>query len=224
MPGGGHSFGHVDRLPFYQRAFSLRQYNAAFAIIAVNAFVFLLTNFTSPRLYTYLSLVPVLVVQQNWWWQVLTYMFVHANMWHILFNMLGLFFFGVQLEQRIGSSEFLLFYLVSGTVAGLISLGVFWVTGAYQVFLMGASGAVFAVLLAFATYYPHARILLFGIFPIRAPVLVVGYAAIEIFSMFGRVRGNVAHLTHLAGFVVAYLYIRIRLRIDPVRVFLDSRR
>ena len=119
---------------------------------------------------------------------------------------------------------FLLFYLLSGTLAGLFSLLVYWATGAYQVWLVGASGAVFAVLLAYATYYPRSTILIFGIIPVKAPVLIIGYAAIEIFSMFSRNRGNVAHLTHLAGFGVAFLYLLIRLRINPVREFLDSRR
>jgi len=167
---------------------------------------------------------PIYVTQANRWWQVLTYMFAHASIWHLFFNMLGLFFFGVQLERRLGSSEFLLFYLLSGTLAGLFSLLVYWFTGAFTVFLLGASGAVFAVLLAYATYYPTSRILLFGIVPIRAPVLVVGYAAIEVFNMFSRNRGNVAHLTHLAGFAFAYLYLIVRLRINPIREFMDSRR
>jgi membrane associated rhomboid family serine protease len=167
---------------------------------------------------------PALVILRNWWFQVFTYMFMHGSFWHLLFNMLGLFFFGVQVERRVGSNEFLLFYLLSGVVAGLFSLLVYWLTGAYAVSLVGASGAVFAVLLAFATYYPTARILLFGIVPIRAPVLVIGYAVLELVSMFSRNRGNVAHLTHLAGFAIAYLYLVVRLRINPVRVFLDSRR
>jgi len=138
--------------------------------------------------------------------------------------MLGLFFFGVQLERRIGSTEFLLFYLLTGTLAGLFSLAVYVATGAYAVWLLGASGAIFAVLLAYATYYPTSTILIFGIIPVKAPVLIVGYAAIEVFSMFSRNRGNVAHLTHLAGFLFAYLYLLVRLRINPIREFLNTRR
>jgi membrane associated rhomboid family serine protease len=156
-------------------------------------------------------------------WQLLTYMFVHANFSHIFFNMLGLFFFGLQLERRIGSTEFLIFYLVSGIGAGLISLLIFWLTGAPTV-LLGASGAVFAVLLGFATYFPTAMIYVFGIIPIRAPILVLIYTAIELFSQFFGARSGVAHLTHLAGFAVAYLYLVARLGINPVREFMNSRR
>lgn len=193
-------------------------------LIVMNAGVFVLAYFIMPTLFSYLAMTPALVILRNWWFQVFTYMFMHGSFWHLLFNMLGLFFFGVQVERRIGSNEFLLFYLLSGVVAGLFSLLVYWLTGAYAVSLVGASGAVFAVLLAFATYYPTARILLFGIFPIRAPLLVVGYAVVELVSMFSRSRGNIAHLTHLAGFAIAFLYLVVRLRINPVRVFLDSRR
>jgi membrane associated rhomboid family serine protease len=167
---------------------------------------------------------PVLVVKYHYWWQILTYMFVHADFSHILFNMLGLLFFGIQVERKIGSNEFLLFYLISGIGAGLFSLLVYWLSGSYLVFLMGASGAVFGVLLAFATLFPRAMIYIFGILPVRAPILVLGYTAIELFSQFFSVRSNVAHLTHLAGFGIAYLYLWIRLGLNPVRVFLEDRR
>jgi membrane associated rhomboid family serine protease len=222
--GGRLYVSPVDRLPFFQRAMPFKYYNATLVLIGINVFVFFISSFIAPTLFSYLSMIPALVVLRNWWWQVFTYMFVHADIWHLLFNMLGLFFFGVQLERRIGSHEFLLFYLISGVLAGAFSLLVYWLTGAYMISLLGASGAVFAVLLAYATYYPTSTILIFGIIPVKAPVLIVGYAAIEIFSMFSRNRGNVAHLTHLAGFGFAYLYLLIRLRINPVREFLGNRR
>ncbi len=201
-----------------------KYYNATLILIGINVVVFFIGNYIAPTIYNYMAMNPALVIVRNWWWQIFSYMFVHSGIWHLLFNMLGLFFFGVQLERRIGSNEFLLFYLLSGTLAGVLSLLVYWLTGAYYVWLVGASGAVFAVLLAYATYYPRSTILIFGIIPVKAPVLIVGYAAIEIFSMFSRNQGNVAHLTHLAGFGFAYLYLVIRLRINPVREFLDSRR
>jgi membrane associated rhomboid family serine protease len=156
-------------------------------------------------------------------WQLITYMFVHANFSHILFNMLGLFFFGVQVERRMGSSEFLLFYLLTGFMAGLFSLLVFYLTGSV-IILLGASGAVFAVLLAFATFFPDANIYIFGLIPVRAPLLVTGYAVIELVSQFLSVRSGVAHLTHLAGFGFAFLYFLIRFEINPIKVFIQSSR
>ncbi len=201
-----------------------KYYNVTLVLIGINVGVFFISYYIARGLNEYIAMNPAYVIVGNRWWQVFTYMFVHAGIGHLLLNMLGLFFFGVQLERRIGSHEFLLFYLLSGTLAGAFSLLVYWLTGAYYVWLVGASGAVFAVLLAYATYYPTSTILIFGIIPVKAPMLIVGYAAIEIFGMFNRNRGNVAHLTHLAGFGFAFLYLLIRLRINPVREFLDSRR
>jgi membrane associated rhomboid family serine protease len=82
---------------------------------------------------------------------------------------------------------------------------------------VGASGAIYAVLLAYSVLYPTSVIFLFGILPVRAPYLVIGYALIELFNqVFGRV-GGVAHLTHLAGLAIAYLYFVVRLRISPYK-------
>jgi len=167
---------------------------------------------------------PGLFLYRGFYWQVVTYMFAHANLTHILFNMLGLFIFGIQLERRMGSSEFILFYLVTGILAGLFSLAVYAATRSYQVWLLGASGAVFAVMMGFASYFPDARVFVFGILPIKAPYLVLGYTAIELFSQFFSIRSNVAHLTHLAGFGFAFLYFIVRLGIIPIKVFFGKRR
>lgn len=183
---------------------------------------------------------PVLTVQRGLVFQPFTYMFMHAGPRHVFFNMLGLFFFGTQVERTIGSNEFLLFYLTTGFLAGVFSLAVFWISGtielqtleaagysalelanytprAWATTLLGASGAVFAVLLAFATYYPNARIFIFGILPIRAAVLVGLYTVIELWSQISGRPTGVAHLTHLAGFGFAFLYLQVRMGINPAR-------
>ncbi|MFP4364802.1 MAG: rhomboid family intramembrane serine protease [Spirochaetia bacterium] len=205
------------------RPFPYRFYNATFYLIAANLIVFMITMISQQAL-NYLAMNPVLVIRHGFVWQIVTYMFSHAGISHILFNMLGLFFFGLQVERTIGSDEFLFFYFFSGIGAGLISLLVYWLTGSFQVFLLGASGAVFAVLLAFATFYPTARIFIMGIFPIRAPILVILYTIIELLSQFSATSSNVAHLTHLAGFGIAFVYLIWRQGKNPVQVFLDSYR
>lgn len=192
--------------------------NYAFIIIVINIVVFMLNQLT-PHSTFYTAMVPGLVLEKMFLWQFLTYMFTHSGLSHILFNMLGLFFFGVQVERKIGSKEFLLFYLSTGVAAGIFSFIVYILTGMYGVILLGASGAVFAVLLAFAVFFPHANIYLFGIIPIRAPVLVIGYTAIELFNQVFSVQSGVAHLTHLAGFAFGYLYIYLRLGINPIDSF-----
>jgi membrane associated rhomboid family serine protease len=188
-----------------------------YMLILINMVVFFMTSM-SRDVTTYLAMNPVLTVVRGFWWQPFTYMFAHSGVSHLLFNMLGLFFFGTQVENELGSWEFLLFYMLTGVLAGFFSLAIYWVTGTYMVFLLGASGAVFAVLLAFATFYPNAQIYIFGIIPMRAAALVTLYTFIEIFS---QIRGgsSVAHMTHLAGFGFAYLYFLIRVGLNPWRRF-----
>lgn len=197
--------------------------NYTLILIMINVFVFFLTNINR-RILIYIAMIPGLVVENLFVWQVFTYMFAHANFSHLLFNMIGLFFFGTQIERSMGSREFLLFYLLTGTLAGIFSFFLYLLTGGYSVILLGASGAVFAVLFAFAVFFPHARIFVFGILPVRAPVLVIAYTAIEIFSQVSRVQTGVAHLTHLAGFAFAYLYFLIRLQTDPIDIWKRSGR
>ncbi|MDA3957172.1 rhomboid family intramembrane serine protease [Oceanispirochaeta sp.] len=195
--------------------------NFSLILIGINVSVFFLTVMF-PNLKMYLALNPVLFVRDHFYWTPLTYMFTHSGMNHILFNMLGLFFFGPQVEERMGSWEFLTYYLGTGLLSGLASLVIYIFTGSTNVFLMGASGAIFALLLAFAVFFPHSKIYLFGIIPMRTTLMVSLYAGIEVFSLFFA-RGNVAHMTHLAGLLFGYLYIMIRLGLDPVKVFRDSR-
>jgi len=213
----------VKRTPLIRRPLPYREYNMAFILIGVNILVFML-NSVAPNSTAYLAMNPRLVINYNFWWQPFTYMFVHGGITHILFNMLAVFFFGTQVERRLGSYEFLLFYLLVGFLAGLFSLGFYWYTGNYQIFLLGASGAVFGVLLAFATLFPDAMIYVFGIIPIRAPILVLLYTGIELFSQLSGGGGGIAHLTHLAGFAFAYLYLLIRLELNPFRIFLEDLR
>ena len=191
------------------------QYNGTvFWIIGINILIFVLMYFLGFQgLRVFLSMIPELVVR-GWVWTFVTYMFVHGGVSHILFNMLALFIFGTQVERYMGSKEFLLFYFVTGILAGIFSFFVYYFTGV-NVMLMGASGAIFAVELAYAILFPHAIIYIWGILPLRAPVMVIGFTAIELASsVFGLNRG-VAHLTHLAGFGFAWLYFVIWLGINP---------
>jgi membrane associated rhomboid family serine protease len=144
-------------------------------------------------------------------------MFAHGGISHLLFNMLALFIFGPQVERRIGSIEFLLYYLLTGTLAGVVSFIIYMLTGSYYVFLLGASGALFAVQLAYAVFYPDALVYFWGIIPLRAPVMVLGFTALEIFMSFTGVQAGVSHLTHLAGFAVGWLYFIVRFRANPWR-------
>jgi len=205
-----------------RKPFRFTNGNATLVLIGVNVLVYALTSVFRDAS-VYLALIPGAVLRYGWIWQPFTYMFVHANLQHLLFNMLGLFFFGTAVERSLGTREFLLFYLLTGTLAGLFSLAAFAIGGALGIRLVGASGAVYAVLLAFAVINPRARIFIWGLIPVPAPLLVAGYTAIELWSeIFGR-GGNVAHLTHLAGFAFAALYFPIRHGVNPVRRLVSGR-
>jgi membrane associated rhomboid family serine protease len=189
--------------------------------VGINILFFLLQQ-SLPRLIyvditSYAALNPVNVVRYRMFWQFVSYMFVHGGISHLLFNMLALFIFGTQVERRIGSKEFLLYYMSTGILAGFFSFAVYLFTGAYEVFLLGASGAIFAVQLAYAVLFPDARVYVWGILPLRAPVMVLGFTAIELFSqVFGRQNG-IAHLTHLAGFAFGWIYFLVRFGANPWR-------
>ncbi len=162
--------------------------------------------------------------QYHFFWQFISYMFAHGSVSHIISNMLGLFFFGVALERAIGSKEFILFYMLAGIFSGIFSFIIYLITHQYDVYLLGASGAVYAVLLLFAVAFPRSKIYLWGLLPVPAPILVLAYAAIEIYSEFFSRDSSIAHLTHLFGFVFAWLYCLIRFGESPWKVWIRNYR
>jgi membrane associated rhomboid family serine protease len=212
----------MNELPFYRRSLPYRYYNATLTLIIINVGMYLLTMLF-PQLFRYLALTPYLVVREREIWQVATYMFLHGGVWHILINMLVLFIFGSRLEHRVGSSEFLLYYFITGVGAGIATVAVNWYIGMAVVPVVGASGAIFGVMLAFATFFPDTTIFVNFFIPLPARIAVLVFAGLELVFMFVGTRSGVAHLTHLAGFLFGYLYFLIRLGINPISVFFRRR-
>ncbi len=208
---------------FLRRPIRYQYYNATIILIVANVLVFLFGLLDRSGRIAYLALFPNFVLHAGAWWQLVTYMFVHSGWTHIFFNMLALFLFGITLERRMGSTEFLLFYFVCGIGAGLATVLINSSTGMGMIPVVGASGAIFGLLLGFASFFPDARIFIFGILPIRAPVAVLIYAGIEIFLQVTNIQSGVAHLTHLAGIAFAYLYLVVRFGINPIAVFFGRR-
>jgi membrane associated rhomboid family serine protease len=196
-----------------RRPFAYRYSNLALVLIGINVLLYILQRIYPPTT-GYLALNPI-AIRMGWVWQFVTYMFAHGGISHLLFNMLALFLFGTQVERHMGSREFLLYYLLTGVMAGIFSFLVYWITGAYGVFLMGASGAIFAVQLAYATFFPNAVVFIWGILPLRAPIMVLGFTVLELVSSIIGIRSSVAHLTHLAGFAFGWLYFLIRFGTNP---------
>ena len=145
-------------------------------------------------------------------WSPLTYMFVHGGFMHVFFNMLGVFFFGPPLEREMGGTAFIRFYLVCGVGAVLAAFLLVGLVGTPLV--IGASGAVFGVMLAFAWKWPDAPIYLWGVLPVKAKwmVGVLGLGALWATMQAGR-GGGVAHWAHLGGLFTAVLYLKYGARI-----------
>ena len=181
------------------------------ALIALNVVGYLLP-LVGPSLTLWLGLVPALVVERWWVWQPATYLFLHGGLFHLLFNMLALWMFGVDLERVWGTRFFVRFYVVAGIGAALTTLVISLLPFAFAEALyasvtVGASGAIYGLLVAFAMMYPHRPIYLYMLFPIPARVFVLIIGAISFLSSVTEPRGGVAHATHLGGLVVGYLYL-----------------
>lgn len=197
--------------------------NATLGIIIANAAVYFIT-LLFPKLTAYLGLSVMGCMGMKFLWQPLTYMFVHSGWMHLIFNMIGLFCFGIMVEKAVGTKEFLLMYFFCGIFDGIISMLIYYFTGQYRSLLIGASGAIYSILLFYAVLFPRSILRIWGIIPIPAPILIIVYAIIEFGSQFTGSRGNVAHLTHLTGFALAWIYLVVRMGIHPVKVWKDAYR
>ncbi len=160
---------------------------------------------------SYLALVPAALLYRPW--TIFTYMFAHSTFGftHILFNMFALFIFGPRVEMRLGGTHFIRMYLVAGITGGLVSL--FFTPYAA---IVGASGAVFGVSLAFAMFYPREKIYIWAIIPVEARVLVVIMTVVSLYSGM-RGGGNVAHFAHLGGYLGAFLYLKYAEKRSPAK-------
>jgi membrane associated rhomboid family serine protease len=181
------------------------------AIIIANIVTFVVTFFL-PNLIVLFGLRPADLFEKGAVWQLVSYMFIHGGPTHILFNMLTLYLMGVELERMWGSKYFTKFYFACGIGAGLtqVILGVLPLPMAAQFYYpstIGASGAIFGVLLAYAMYFPTRPILMFFIFPVPAKyfVMILGALAL-LFAMGGG--GGVAHTAHLGGLLTGYLFLK----------------
>jgi membrane associated rhomboid family serine protease len=180
------------------------------AIIWANIAMFVLRLAYEPII-GYLGLTPQLVLTSGWIWQVATYMFLHVGTMHILFNMLGIWMFGVELERLWGTKFFGRFYAITGMGAGLCVIAAPFLPvpalqATYSIPTIGASGALYGLLMAFAIYYPDRPILMFLLFPIPAKYFVMILGALA-FLVSG---GGVSNSAHLGGLLFGYLYLRGR--------------
>ena len=169
-------------------------------LIVANVVVFFIRQ-GNPGLAQNLVLVPALIPTHPW--TFVTYMFMHGGGTHLLFNMMGLYFFGPRLELVIGGSRFLTLYFSSGIAGALLSL--FTPT----VGIVGASGAIFGVFYGYAHFWPRDRILVWGIVPVEARLFVILMTALSLSGGLGIGQAGIAHFAHLGGFVGGFLYFKL---------------
>ena len=146
-------------------------------------------------------------------WQLITYQFMHAGFGHIFFNMFALWMFGMEIENLWGPKKFIYYYLLCGVSAGLFQLFLPPLLGSDLAITIGASGAVFGVLIAFAMVYPERYIYLWLLFPIKAKYLI-GFIIVLEFLLIDSAGSNVAHLAHLGGAIAGFIFIMLDKRTD----------
>ena len=175
-------------------------------LISVNFAIFILQSISSSEImfFSNFGLVPKLVWSQLKIWQPFTYMFFHGDIWHVLINMFVLWMFGTELERAWGKKNFLRFYFITGVGSGLGTM-LFGLQSLVPI--VGASGAIYGVLLAYGILFPNRTVYLYGIIPIKSIWFVIGIGVIAFFSSFNNFT-NISHLTHLFGMVIGYLYLK----------------
>ena len=169
-------------------------------LVIANAVLFLL-QIANPQIEQLLMFVPAMALERPW--TIVTYMFLHGGFTHLLFNMLGLFFFGPRLELELGERQFLILYFLSGITGAALSFFLSPTTA-----IIGASGGVYGVFLGFAYFWPRAQIYIWGVLPVEARWLV---ALMTLFSLFGGAGGSAdgtAHFAHLGGFLGGFIYLK----------------
>ena len=195
--------------PGFRRGFSRPTFTIPSGVkllVIINIVVFILTELSGQRnmLFSSFGLVPNQVWTNFKVWQLFTYLFVHGGFLHIFFNMFVLWMFGKDLEIQWGKNEFLLFYFTCGIGAGLMTV-LFSINSIVPI--VGASGAIYGLLVAYGFTYPNRMVYLYGLFPLKVKYMVLGLGVIAFFASLSANQSNVSHITHLSGMIIGVLYI-----------------
>jgi membrane associated rhomboid family serine protease len=194
------------------------------ALIIVNIGVFLLqvaSHFLGSNFIAlYFGLVPGSVTENLMLWQLVTYMFLHGGVFHLFFNMLTLFMFGNELERFWGTPRFLSYYFITGIGAGICSWAV---TPHSDSVVIGASGAIYGLLLAYGVTYPNRIVYVNFLLPLRVKWLVIIMGAMAFVSSIGGSDSGVANIAHLGGMVIGYLFLKGKDWYDRYRYFDEQR-
>ncbi|MFB0526323.1 MAG: rhomboid family intramembrane serine protease [bacterium] len=204
---------------YYHQPLFSRQWGRAIKwLIIANVSVYLVQVFVGRNFFYTFGLVPYRVVKSLWLWQIITHMFLHGGLFHLLINLFVLWMFGKPIEREWGTSSFLKYYFTCGLGASIFIL----ITSLNsRIPVVGASGAIYGILVAFAMLYPDSIIYLYFLFPIKAKHFAVLIGAVAFLGGISGGGSNIAHFGHLGGLLVGYVYLKFPLwkyRFHPERL------
>ena len=187
-------------------------------LIIINVVVFILADLSGNKniFFSIFGLVPRSVLQEYKIWQMFTYLFLHSGFLHIFLNMLFLWILGKDLEIDWGKNKFLIYYFVCGVGAGFITVLI-----NYNSFMptVGASGAIYGVLVAYGFTYPNRLVYLYGLFPIRVKYLVIGMGTIAFSASLYSGQSSISHITHVNGMIIGLVYILFNNKLQNIRLW-----
>lgn len=175
------------------------------ALMIANVAVFLIASLVGGSFYDLFGLVPHHVLVDRWVWQPLSYLFVHGSIMHLLLNLFALWMFGLPVEAQWGARDFLKFYFICGLGAAAASIAL---SPHSMSPVIGASGAIYGLLVAFAMLYPDAVVYLYFLIPVKAAHVAILFGVIEFFAGATNATPGIARFAHLGGMVTGYLYLR----------------
>lgn len=174
-------------------------------LLIFNGIIFLIQKFLPLLLEPVLGLVPSLVLGKLCIWQLVSYIFLHGSFFHLFFNMFALWMFGMELEYAWGTKEFLKFYFFCGIGAAIVNT----ILEPFSTIpIIGASGAIYGILVAYAIVFPTSIIYLYGIFPVQTRHFVIAIGALEFLASFHGTPSMVARFAHLGGMLAGYIYMK----------------
>ena len=183
-------------------------------LVSVNLTIFFLQTISGKEhlLFDLFGLVPQAIWSDFMIWQPFTYLFFHGNIWHILINMFVLWMFGSELENAWGRKNYLKYYFMTGIGAGIVTC-LFNLQSNIPV--VGASGAVYGILLAYGLSFPNRTVYLYGLIPIKSIWFVIAIGILAFFSSFQQMT-QISHLTHISGMAIGYIFLKRRWRLNDI--------
>lgn len=191
---------------YYQIGFGYRLTFGVKNLIIVNSIIFIFQLFfLKKQLIELFGLIPDMVYHKFMLWQLVTYMFLHGDIFHIVFNMLALWMFGGTIEAKWGTKKFVRYYFLCGIGGGIATC---LLSPNSNIPSIGASAGIFGILVAYGMMFPESIILLFGLFPMKARHFVILFGTIEFLACIRYTPDGIGHFAHLGGLVVGYLYLK----------------